>query len=67
MVSKTNEEALESTIEKALQQNGYVAGNRNDFNARYALMKYGFGIFYRLHRLKRWKNYNVVRIGNARS
>ena len=38
MFSKTNEEALESSIEKYLLDNhGYIKGHSKDFNKEYAI------------------------------
>ena len=37
IVSKTNEEALESCIESSLLEQGFVRGENKDFNKEYAI------------------------------
>ena len=65
MTSQTNEEALESSIEKSLLEQGFYQGNNHDFNKDYAIDETRFWSFLEstqeqeLEKLKRDSNYKI--------
>ena len=65
MTSQTNEEALESSIEKSLLEQGFYQGNNHDFNKEYAIDETRFWSFLEstqeqeLEKLKRDSNYKI--------
>lgn len=65
MTSQTNEEALESSIEKSLLEQGFIKGYNSDFNKEYAIDEKRFWDFLEdtqadeLEKLKRDSNYKI--------
>jgi len=65
MVSQTNEQALESSIEKSLLKQGFYQGSNRDFNKEYAIDEKRFWDFLQssqpkeLEKLKRDANYKL--------
>jgi type I restriction enzyme R subunit len=75
MRSQTNEEALESSIESSLLNNGFYKGEPSDFNKEYAIDEKRFWHFLEntqeeeLNKLKRDTNYKlkiIQRLGVCR-